>query len=77
MNRARQAVEHVLCWSDNCLRFLWLYAMLASDLLLLLLPPQVIVADSYGGSDEPVDTLVAGLLGVDAQVSLVPEMPHS
>lgn len=29
---------------------------------------KVIVADSYGGSDEPVDTLVAGLLGVDAQV---------
>jgi hypothetical protein len=34
--------------------------------MLLLL--QVIVADSFGGSDEPVDTLVAGLLGVDAQV---------
>ncbi|KAF6259934.1 flavo protein [Scenedesmus sp. NREL 46B-D3] len=29
---------------------------------------KVIVADSFGGSDEPVDTLVAGLLGVDAQV---------
>jgi hypothetical protein len=30
--------------------------------------PQVIVADSFGGADEPVDTLVAALLGVDAQV---------
>jgi hypothetical protein len=29
---------------------------------------QVIVADSFGGADEPVDTLVAGLLGVDAEV---------
>jgi hypothetical protein len=36
--------------------------------LLLLLLPQVIVADSFGGADEPVDTLVAGLLGVDAEV---------
>jgi hypothetical protein len=26
------------------------------------------VADSFGGADEPVDTLVAGLLGVDAEV---------
>ncbi len=29
---------------------------------------QVLVAESYGGTDEPVDTLVASLLGVGAEV---------
>lgn len=31
--------------------------------------PQIVVAESYGGSDEPVDTLTASLVGVGAEVS--------
>lgn len=30
---------------------------------------QVIVAESYGGNDEPVDSLVANIVGVGAEVS--------
>ena len=30
---------------------------------------QVIVAESYGGNDEPVDSLVASLVGVGVEVS--------
>jgi hypothetical protein len=29
---------------------------------------QVIVAESYGGNDEPVDTLMANMVGVGAEV---------
>lgn len=32
-------------------------------------PLQVIVAESFGGNDEPVDTLMANLVGVGAEVS--------
>lgn len=33
---------------------------------------QVIVAESYGGEDEPVDSLVASLVGVDVEVRIYP-----
>lgn len=29
---------------------------------------QVLIAESYGGRDEPVDTLVAGLVGVGVDI---------
>ena len=35
------------------------------------LSSQVIVAESYGGNDEPVDTLMANLVGVGAEVGVV------
>lgn len=63
-----------MCACTNLLGW-GLHAAWAADrvvLLLLWLPcgchVQVIVAESYGGNDEPVDSLVASLVGVGVEV---------
>ena len=45
---------------------------LAGVLAALTSKQQVLIAESYGGADEPVDTLAAGILGAGAQLAQPP-----